>query len=55
MKRIAAIFIAAATIAIAASSCSSTSHTGYHKNLYKRHNGCMLSDEGCGWADKARD
>ena len=55
MKRIAPLITIALLLAIMATSCSTTNHIGYHKNLYKRHNGCMLSDEGCAWSNKARD
>lgn len=54
MKKLFTTSILLIIVASLVCSCSSSKTVGYNKNLYKRYNGCMLSDEGCGWANKAK-
>jgi hypothetical protein len=54
MKKLFTTSILLIVVASLVCSCSSSKTVGYNKNLYKRYNGCMLSDEGCGWANKAK-
>jgi hypothetical protein len=54
MKKLFTTSMIVLVIATAISSCTSSKTVGYNKSLYKRNTGCMLSDEGCGWANKAK-
>jgi hypothetical protein len=51
MKNAIKFFAAIALIAIALSSCSSVKGTGYQSHLKNKHNKCVNSDFGCGWAN----
>ena len=54
MKNTIKFFAALALITIALSSCSTTKGTGYQNHLRNKNNGCLLSDYGCGWANKGK-